>query len=78
MFGANSITNISLDDFFNIITNNSPWIPVNPCIAARRVCSDLLCRMHQERLWCHYNWRNPLVNPQVHCQDNNMEGPVTQ
>ena len=71
MFNANRITNVAWGASVNII-------PVNPRAARCRVLKDFLCCRHRESLWCHYNRRNPLVNPRFYRQENDKEGPVTQ
>ena len=78
MFDAYSKTNVSWGASVDPCPDYLPRSPVNPCDARRHVRSDLLLHRRQERLWFHYNWRNPLINPRVHCRDKDRDGPIIQ
>ena len=78
IFNANIITNVAWSDSVDPLLAYLPRSSINPRAARHRVRDEFLRRRHQERLWCQYNWRNPLVNPWVHPQDDNRDGLVTK
>ena len=78
MFDANIITNVTWGASVDTSPANSPQIPVNPRVTARRVHNDFLCLRHQERLWPQQNLRNTLVNTRVYRQGGDMDDPVTK
>ena len=77
-FGPYRMANLNWSDSIDPCPEYFPQSPVNPRSACCRIRDDLLFCRSRERLRRPSNWRNPIVNPWVHCQDNNREGPVTQ
>ena len=75
---AYSMMNFAWGASVNVSTTNLLQSHVNARAARRHTYDNFLCRRRQERLWYQYNWRNPLVNPQVHRCDYERDGPVTQ
>ena len=78
MFDTNSIKNVARGASIESSTTNLQRSYVNLRTSVRRIRDDFLRLRHQELLRRPYNWRNTLVNPLDHCQENNREGPATQ
>ena len=78
MLDTNIITNIAWGASVNPLPAYLSRSPVNPRAAQHRVHNNLLCCRRRECSRIPSNWRNPIVNPQVHPRYENMEGLVTQ
>ena len=75
---TNSITNVALGGFLDTHTDYLTLSPVNPRASQHHVRNNFLRFRRQERLWCQYNSRNPLVNTQVFRRGQDRRGLVTQ
>ena len=78
MFGPYSMTNVAWGASVNPRPSSLLWSLSNAHAARHRVCDNLPRRRHQDLLKSPSNRRNFIVNPRVHCWEDNREGPVTQ
>ena len=73
-FGPYRMNNFTWGDSVSLARAYLPRSLINPHAAACRIRDIFLCLGRWECFRSPYNWRNPIINPQVHCLGRQQGG----